>query len=410
MRKSFGPGILLAAAAIGGSHLVASTRAGAIYGLGLVGIILLANLLKYPFLLIGTSFTAATSLSLLEGYKRQNPIYLTLFLLITFTTGVTNIAAVTSLAGSLATTLIPANSTLLTLALLGFCLTILLFGGYRSLNKTSKNITYLLIVLTVLATATVLLKGPAAADVNFFQPTPWTLEALPFLVALVGWMPCPLDLAAWSSLWIFAQEKDLGHHILCEEIEEDFNLGYLVTVTLAILFLILGAWTMHGTGEEFSSQGNAFANQLVQLYTRNIGVWARPLIAIAAFITMASTTITCLDGYPRSTSVGISLLHSIQGLDTQNRQAYQRWLVLYAALSAIIIVMWPGSMALLLDIAMIVSFITTPAIAWMNFTVMQGYQVKPESRFRGPMVLLCRVGILMLSCFSLLFVYGQLIG
>ena len=36
--QSLGPGILLAAAAIGGSHLVASTQAGALYGLGLLGL------------------------------------------------------------------------------------------------------------------------------------------------------------------------------------------------------------------------------------------------------------------------------------------------------------------------------------------------------------------------------------
>jgi len=48
--KSLGPGLLWAGAAVGVSHLVQSTRAGAIYGFQLVGIILLINLFKYPFL------------------------------------------------------------------------------------------------------------------------------------------------------------------------------------------------------------------------------------------------------------------------------------------------------------------------------------------------------------------------
>ena len=48
--KSIGPGILFAGAAIGGSHLIQSTRAGANYGLDLLGLVLLINILKYPFL------------------------------------------------------------------------------------------------------------------------------------------------------------------------------------------------------------------------------------------------------------------------------------------------------------------------------------------------------------------------
>ena len=81
--KALGPGIVLAAASIGGSHLVASTQAGALYGLGLLGLLLLANLFKYPFLLIGSRFTAVTGRSLLEGYQHQSPWFLPLYLLIT---------------------------------------------------------------------------------------------------------------------------------------------------------------------------------------------------------------------------------------------------------------------------------------------------------------------------------------
>lgn len=47
--RAMGPGILMASAAVGGSHIVASTQAGAIYGWQLMIIIILANLFKYPF-------------------------------------------------------------------------------------------------------------------------------------------------------------------------------------------------------------------------------------------------------------------------------------------------------------------------------------------------------------------------
>ena len=47
--KTAGPGILFASTAIGVSHLVQSTRAGADFGLLLLGFVIVVSLLKYPF-------------------------------------------------------------------------------------------------------------------------------------------------------------------------------------------------------------------------------------------------------------------------------------------------------------------------------------------------------------------------
>jgi Mn2+/Fe2+ NRAMP family transporter len=65
--KAIGPGILFAGAAIGGSHLIQSTRAGADYGYTLLLLVILANLFKYPFFEFSYRFTSAKSKSLLEG-------------------------------------------------------------------------------------------------------------------------------------------------------------------------------------------------------------------------------------------------------------------------------------------------------------------------------------------------------
>lgn len=54
--RIFGPGILMATAAIGGSHLISSTQAGALYGWQLAIMIILANVFKYPFFRFGTDY------------------------------------------------------------------------------------------------------------------------------------------------------------------------------------------------------------------------------------------------------------------------------------------------------------------------------------------------------------------
>jgi len=56
MWRMIGPALLFAGAAIGTSHLFQSTRAGAVYGLALVVVILLACLLKYPAFRFGVDY------------------------------------------------------------------------------------------------------------------------------------------------------------------------------------------------------------------------------------------------------------------------------------------------------------------------------------------------------------------
>ena len=403
--QALGPGILLAAAAIGGSHLVASTQAGAIYGLGLIGLLLLANLFKYPFLLVGSRFTAVTGRSLLEGYYNHCWWYLPLYLLITLGTGVTNIAAVVFLAGSLSTSFVPWAAAPMALLLLTICVLILLLGQYRSLDRLSKAVVSLLVLSTIAATAVALVRGPVVTDwIGLFTPSPWTLASLPFVVALLGWMPCPLDLSAWSSLWIYARERDSGHHSTPAEVEADFKIGYAATVLMAVLFLVLGAWVMHGTGTTFSSQGAAFSQQLIQLYTETLGPWSYPLIAFTAFITMFSTALTCLDGYPRSASAAVLLWRGHEGRSVLNTSHQKLWTLIHYLFAAMVLLWWTGSMGALVTLAMWISFITTPVLAWMNLQVMQGSQVPPEDQFGPRLRVTAWTGLIFLSSFVVVFV------
>ena len=54
--KSLGPGLLFAGAAVGVSHLVYSTKGGAMYGFGLLWLVLMANIFKYPFFEFGPRY------------------------------------------------------------------------------------------------------------------------------------------------------------------------------------------------------------------------------------------------------------------------------------------------------------------------------------------------------------------
>lgn len=69
--KAMGPGILMATAAVGGSHIVSSTQAGGSYGWSLLLLVILANVFKYPFFRFGAEYTADTGKTLVEGYAEK---------------------------------------------------------------------------------------------------------------------------------------------------------------------------------------------------------------------------------------------------------------------------------------------------------------------------------------------------
>ena len=100
--KRLGPGLLFAGAAIGVSHLVQSTRAGADFGWGLLWALLLANLMKYPFFEYGSRYALATGKDLLEGYARLGKHYLWGYFFLNLATMFTIQTAVTIVTASLA--------------------------------------------------------------------------------------------------------------------------------------------------------------------------------------------------------------------------------------------------------------------------------------------------------------------
>ncbi|MDG1808453.1 MAG: hypothetical protein P8I27_11185 [Pirellulaceae bacterium] len=404
--KALGPGILVACAAIGGSHLVWATRAGAEYGWSLVGLILMANLFKYPFFLYGQKYTAATGESLLAGYQRQGNGYVWTFLAVNVLTGIINIAGVAMLTGALLSAygLAPFGVTNLGVGIMVVCGSLLLFGHYRLLDALAKIIIVVLALGTLAAVFFAFLNRPVP-QADFVSPTPWNWASFTFLVMLLGWMPAPIDLSAWSSLWMFSRKEQTGHMATTKETSIDFHIGYISAVVLAICFLALGALVMHGTGEVFSDSGTQFSEQLIDLYTKSIGEWSRYLILTAAFVTMFSTTLTCLDGYPRSLAACCALIGDLS--PKKFDRIRMALIILSIAIAAVVDYYFANRLLALLGFAAIVSFVTSPILAFINLKVMNGSNV-PESDRPGPvLMILSWLGLLFFALMTAGFVYAR---
>lgn len=394
-----GPGLLYAGAAIGVSHLVQSTRAGAEYGWALVWAVLVANLLKYPFFEFGPRYATATGKSLLEGYYRIGKWAYYVFLLITVGTMFTIQAAVTLVTAGLAGNLLGIDLTANTYAtiLLVICAAILMIGKYNILDKTIKGVIIILTLSTIVALIAGIWKY-SPDQVLVERQFQWdNMIDFAFLIALMGWMPAPIDISVWHSLWTL-EKKKAQPDVTETDAKVDFHIGYWGTTILAVFFVALGALSIYGKGEQMPDSSLAFASKLISIYTSNIGEWSYWIISIAAFTTMFSTSITVLDAYPRTITNAINI--SNEQSKKSETLIYNLLVVILVAGAAIILWQLTGSMKSLIQFATIVSFLTAPILALLNYIVINGKDV-PLSFRPGPVEkAICLLGGIYLIVFS----------
>ena len=155
---------------------------------------------------------------------------------------------------------------------------------------------------------------------------------------------------------------------------------------------------MHNSGETFSNKGGVFAEQLIQLYTKNLGNFAYVFIAIAAFTTMFSTTITTLDASPRAMTKANDLL-----FQSTIKLPYWFWIFLLGIGTYIILRFFRDDMGLMVKIATILSFLTAPFYAILNFILIAGKHTPKEHHPSIFMKILSFLGIVFLVGFSIWF-------
>ena len=402
-RAAFGPGLLWAAAAIGVSHLVQSTRAGADAGLGLAIVILLALVLKYPFFEYGPRYAAATGTSLVEGYLRIGRWALWLYFLITVTTSVVIQSAIVLFTAFLLNYAfgldwpLPAMGAVVVTG----CAAVLWIGRFPWLDRVVKAILAVLAASTIMAAAVTV--GRLDGSTLTLLPPIGTAEgAVPFafVLALVGWMPSAIDIAVWSSLWTLAKNAAAGGRVSVATARADFAVGYVATGFLAFCFLVLGAGVLYGSGTSFSASGTVFSTQLVALYSATLGEWTRPVVLAAVLTTMLSTSITVVDGFPRAIERTVYCLRASRDERPDPPSAgplYWAALVILGIATVLVLGLFVGTLTALVDFATIVSFLTAPLLGYLNLRAVRAPEVAPQYRPTTRMVALSWVGLILLG-------------
>ena len=370
--KTAGPGILFACTAIGVSHLVQSTRAGADYGLLILGFVIIATLLKYPFFEYGSRYAV--------GFVTAG-FFENLF-------GLDFLGEWTII------------------ILFAICVGMLAIGKYHVLDSLIKIIAIVLLVSTVSAFLLALYNGPIEPVMGFEQKDLWDVSGIFFLLALMGWMPTAVDLSSWNSLWTLERMKQTDYKPKLKETLFEFRLAYVITGILAIMFVTLGAFIFYGSGNELPNNNALFANEVVSLYTKTIGDWSYIIIAASAFTVMFGTIIAVFDGYSRSLQRTIELIFikKEEKIHTKFRILYVIFLFVISVGSLIVIFQFGNNLKELVDFATVLSFVIAPIIAVFNFRLVTGKFLHKESQPSAILKILSFSGIIFLSGFAIFFI------
>ena len=366
--SQLGPGIVFAAMAVGVSHLVQSTRAGAEYGFSVLGLLILVNLLKYPLFRFANTYSAATGLSLLDGYRKiGRPAVALLILSVLLDMFIAAAAVSLVTAGIVKSVTGIAASNLIIVAVLGALIfLIVMSSAYRLFEGITMGLVLLLLCLTLVATfmvlPTAIKAGPA-----IFPALVLTPEVILLLIAMAGWMPNPPSASFFLSEWAAARHKasdNAASSYAGKEAIFDINCGYSLSTLIAICFAVMGAVLIFLTEASINlKSATGFADAFIQLFTGTFGNWARPIIGTAAILAMLSTMMTLFDGAPR-------LMRGALGISEDNRLVFCLMFAGQLLGVLLIIALFASSFRTFIDFITSVSFATAPFIAYFNHKLM----------------------------------------
>ena len=288
---------------------------------------------------------------------------------------------------------------------------VLIIGRYKALEGVVKILLALLTVALIITTATVLFKGPIESAPQFTSQPIWSEVGLLFMIGLMGWMPTAVEASSWVSLWRLEKDKknqkdkNTSTDNSLKDTLAEFNLGYLLTAILAVFFLIIGWFTLYGSGIEMSASASIFAEQLIQMFTIHMGDWSYFFIALAAFATMFSTCMTAHDAIAR---VGLDTI-KVLGNNKTTKWRYEHFIILLAIINFMVIWLAGGQMGSLVALATFVSFVFAPAVGLLNHKVVTQKNMPKDAMAPKWLILLSYVGMVFLSLFALYYCYVVLL-
>ena len=400
---SLGPGVLLAGAAVGTSHIVQSTRAGADFGLGFLIVFILIALVKYPATRFGKDYANATGKSLLDNYAGYGWPVLCLYSIVIFLTMAFVSAALGLVSASIINALLPidVDGRHLTVGILSFSAVLLILGKYSFLEKLNKFLVPAFTILIFVTTIIIAVRTDWGA-LNWAFPA-FNKANLIYMVAIAGWLLAPMEVSVFLSFW--TNEKSRTQSVAAGHSNFDFNLGYWMSLVLALCFLLMGASLLSGTATELPKSGGAFIGEIITLFSSALGGWSYPFIAFIALTVMYSSLLTVMDGYARN--VQILMQHS----PARNVKNPFNIGVLTVTISGILVILvFMSSFTTFIDLVGILVFVLAPIFAVLNHRAVFGRDIALKQQPSLVMKLGSWAGIFIMSLVALSYLYLRFVS
>jgi Mn2+/Fe2+ NRAMP family transporter len=407
---ALGPGMIMAATAIGTSHIVLAPVAGARYGFALLWILLLAYLFKYPAFEFGARFAVGTRSSLIRGYQAvpgPRNWALFLFLATTVLQGFTILSGVMAITGSILTTAVgglPYGGWMIALGLA--VMVILRTGRYGALATGSKLMLALLVAGTLIA---FVMAPPRAVDLRSAVVPTIPLGSVLLIASILGLSPTGINVSIWHSLWAIEHlpRWESGGRSRREVLRAsafDLGIGYWGSAVLAVMFMSLGATLLQPRG--LVPQGLDVVLTISAIYTEILGPWMYPVFMATAFAVMFSTLYSVMDGFPRAFSTILKTLFPGSAfLGRPSNPTYWGFMAAIFTFAVAVNTIFP-SPVVVVQLVGLLSLMLAPVLYSLNYycvTRIAPEEVRPSGFLRAWAL----AGILFMAGAAAFYVYTQ---
>jgi len=321
-----GPGILLAAAAIGSGELILTPRAGALFGLSVGWVIVVSIVYKLALTLGLARYTIATGEDIFEGFSHlpgpRN--WFVWILAAVFLLGAVGYSGIALACGSALFALFPVLSMIQWAVLVvGVVFVLLLKGAYGPVEKAAFVLSLTLIIGVIYSLAAL---GP-----TFGWMVRESVPRIPrgsgqTLISLLGWTAGGTSTLIYS-FWILEKGYALPRGNLAPSADasgkhDDFRhwlslahmdagLSYAVMMFVSLAFLAIGSITLGTAGADGSPLVPARGETtvvLARMLTVAAGPQARYIFLIAALAILSSTIIGLVDGKSRALRTAVYIV------------------------------------------------------------------------------------------------------
>lgn len=324
--KHIGPGILLAAAAIGSGELILTPRAGAMFGLSLGWVIVVSIVYKLALTLGLARYTIATGEDIFKGFSHlPGPRdWFVWTLAIVFVLGAVGYSGIALACGSALFALCPVLSMIQWAVLVvGVVFVLLLRGDYGPVEKAAFALSLVLIIGVIYSLAAL---GPTLGWVMRESVPRIPPGSGPTLISLLGWTAGGTSTLIYS-FWILEKgyapqgrkptpAADFSQD--CQEFRQrlslvhlDAGLSYAVMVFVSLAFLTIGAVTLGTAGADGGPLVPAREETtavLARMLTAAAGPQAQYIFLLAAFAILSSTIIGLVDGKSRALRTAVRII------------------------------------------------------------------------------------------------------